>query len=227
MPILFQVAKELSDHYASLKSLPSSFAADHLLPLQPSVSHILSTFFTDHVFFLVPRSDLGALRPRDLPREIFVDEATILPTDLNAPRKKGRPTRRDKAKKATAALDSLDKWLEKMPQIPTAPQSSRTPPRNTLEPYQIKKSLVLDAIYASSDASDKRSSIEQANQFVLDRLKEAEQLVSADVIGAPMKGNLNAGLARAERAVGTFDAYTDGGGILGLLEGAGMTQAPL
>lgn len=185
-------------------------------------------FLTDHVFFVVPRSDLGALQPRDLPREIFVDEATILPTDLNAPKKKGRPTRRDKAKKATAALDSLNTWLEKTPQIPTAPgQSSRTPTTNTLELYQIQKSLMLDAVYAFPATSDEQSSIERANRFVLDRLKAAEELVSADVFGTSMEGNPNAGLARVERVVEAVDATDRRSGILSLLEGAGMTQAPL
>jgi hypothetical protein len=191
------------------------------------VCHILSTFLTDRIFFVIPRSDLGSLVPRDLPREIFVDEATVLPTDLNAPKKRGRPTRRDKAKKARVALDSLDKWLDKAPPILpiTSGHGSRTSTTNTLEQYQVQKSLMLNAVYTSPDTSDERSAVERANRFVLDRLKAAEELVSADVFATSTEGNLNAGLTRVERAVGAFDAHADRrGGILSLLEGAGISQ---
>lgn len=156
-----------------------------------------------------------------------MDEATVLPTDLNAPKKKGRPTRREKAKKAKVALDGLDKWLDKTsPILPmTSGRGFRTSTTTTLEQYQLHKSLMLNAAYTSPDTSDERSAIERANLFVLDRLKTAEELVSADIFSTLTEGNLNAGLARVERAVGAFDAHADRrGGILSLLEGAGISQ---
>ncbi|KAF9462096.1 hypothetical protein BDZ94DRAFT_1309924 [Collybia nuda] len=216
------------DHYVSFKSLPNFFIADHLLPLRPAVSHIISTFLADRIFFVVPPSEFGALQPRDLPREIFVDETTVLPTELNAPKKRGRPTRRDKVKKAAAALNVLNEWLEAAPETATTGFSPRIPTKHTLDHYKSQKSDMLDAIYASPATPGERSSIEQANIFVLDRLKAAEELVSIDVFTASTERNLNAGLARAERATDAHDTYTEKrGGILSLLEGAGIMQTPL
>jgi hypothetical protein len=195
----------------------------------------------DNVFFITPRSDLGPLNPRDIPREIFVDEKTILPLDPNAPKKKGRPNKRDKAKKARLALDNLDRWLEETPgPLPTLSASSLSPPleglpgldhppASTLRRYQTEKTHILDSIDAQSESTalslHAGMTVDKANQFVLERLKAAEGLFSLDT--TPAKDEEPAGVARVERAVKEFGdgkALGRKGGALNLLEGAGKSQ---
>jgi hypothetical protein len=232
------LADHSSDQYASLKALPISLVGDHLLPLQPIVCHVLSTLLTDGVFFLVPSTHLRALNPRDLPREIFVDEETIVPVDSAAPKKKGRPTRLDKAKKAKAVLHNLENWLEntscsQMPPTAIIPDLASTSEENrtaktevetTLGYYQNSKSHLLNGIdfrAQSGGASERYTAFQRANQFVLDRLKETEELLASD--GVTLRKDPNAVLARVERAVKDFieaEEEGQGGGILGLLEGA-------
>src|SRR6202035_5138559 len=68
-------------------------------------------------------SELEPLNPRDLPREIFVSSSPdpelpgqagstsfLMPEGL---KKKGRPSKREKMKKAKDALAGLEKWLNK------------------------------------------------------------------------------------------------------------------
>ncbi|GLB35996.1 hypothetical protein LshimejAT787_0302840 [Lyophyllum shimeji] len=229
-----------SDQFACFKALPNALNASHLQPLLPSVSYIKSVLLKDHVFFITPHSDLGPLNPRNIPREIFVDEKSILPLDPNAPKKKGRPTKRDKAKKARLALDNLDKWLEAtsapLPTLSGAPSSPTSeeipvhhPLASSLKLYQTEKSRILDSLDTPSSSSTLSlhagMTVEKANQFVLDRLKAAEGLFALDTFLA--KGDEPAGVARVERAVRELGvAKTSGrsGGALNLLEGAGKSQ---
>ncbi|KAF5385283.1 hypothetical protein D9615_001387 [Tricholomella constricta] len=229
------------DHLASLKALPDSLNADHLQPLQPNVSRILSVLLKDKVFFVTPHSVLGALSPRDLPREIFVDEGTVLRLDPSAPKKKGRPTRRDKAKKAKLALDNLDRWLEGTPgPLPTLSTVLMPPPlegaptlehplTSTLRRYHAEKTQILNSIDTQSESTvlplHVGMTVERANQFVLGRLKAAEGLFSLD--GVIVEGGALAGVARVERAVnelGDVKALGRKGGALNLLEGAGKSN---
>lgn len=108
--------------YISLVALPSALATTHLSPLQPHATYILSTLIKSQAFYIVPGSDFHALNPRELPREIFVrdDDEPSAPTWgsstsnlMDQPKKKGRPTKREKMKRAKDALGNLDKWLEK------------------------------------------------------------------------------------------------------------------
>ncbi|KAF8078776.1 hypothetical protein FPV67DRAFT_1663466 [Lyophyllum atratum] len=221
------------DHYASLKALPSALNASHLQPLLPSVSYIISVLLKDQVFFVTASSDVSPLNPRELPREIFVDEKNVSPLDPNAPKKKGRPTKRDKAKKARLALDHLDRWLGHIPgPLPTlSPPVECTPALDhplalTLQRYQAEKQQILSSVEAQPETTTLSlhagMAVEKANQFVLERLKAAEGLFSVDALSA--QGHEPAGVARVERAVKEFgDAKALGrkGGTLSLLEGAG------
>lgn len=226
------------DQYASLKALPSSLIGNYLLPLQPVVFHILSTLVTDGVFFLVPSTHLHALNPRDLPREVFVDEETVMLVDPAAPKKKGRPTRLDKAKKVKASLHNLERRLEDPScQISTAAiplglacpseanDTVKTQVEATLVQYLNSKSQLLSRIdlrAQSGGPSERYTFFQQANQFVLDRLKATEELLASDGVSL---NDPNAVLARVERAVKEFieaeeDGQGQGGGLLSLLEGA-------
>ncbi|KAG6911557.1 hypothetical protein DXG01_011859 [Tephrocybe rancida] len=227
------------DQFVSLKALPSSLTVDHLQPLQPHVSYILSVLLRGKVFFLTPYTETGSLTPRDIPREIFVEEGTVLQLDPNAPKKKGRPTKRDKVKKARQNLDSLDKWLhDTSPPLSTVVASSSSsldssasidPISLTLERYQAEKAYILDSIDSRSTntalSSHAGTALQKSNQFVLERLKAAEGLFSADISLA--QGNESTGLTRVERAVkeiGEANSLGRQGGALNLLEGAGKSQ---
>ncbi|KAG5647585.1 hypothetical protein DXG03_008938 [Asterophora parasitica] len=220
-------------------ALPDSLTASHLQPLVPCASRIVSVLLQDNIFFISPHSDVGPLNPRDLPRETFVDEGTVLPVDPNAPKKKGRPTRRDKAKKARMALDILDRWLDDAPvPLPGFSAASLLPPLEgasspdhplapTLTRYHAEKIQLLDSIDAQSDSFlEAGMAVDKANQFVLGRLKAAEGLFAVDGVTAA-KGGEPVGVTRVERAVNEFggtNAAGRKGGALNLLEGAGKTK---
>lgn len=230
------IADSYSDQYVSLKTLPSTLVGDLLLPFQPPVCHLLSTLLIDGVFFLVPSTHLRALTPRDLPREIYIDEGTVIPVDPTAPKKKGRPTRLDKARKAKVVLHDLERWLENTPcsQMPPAALSSdlvsvleanpaaKSEVEATLGHYQNSKSRLLDILDSpaqSGEASEPYAALQQANQFVLDRLKATEELLASD--GVSFSTDPTA-LSRVECAVEVFVEANKGsqGGILGFVGSA-------
>lgn len=154
-----------------------------------------------------------------------------MPADSTAPKKKGRPTRLDKAKKAKAAVHNLNRWLENASssQLPPAAITSATSESNltakteteaTLRHYQNEKLRMLDRIDLRAQPGEGYTPFQQANQFVLDRLKAAEEFMASD--GVPLSTDTNAGLARVERAVKeSINAEDEGQGrsALGLLGG--------
>jgi hypothetical protein len=151
------------------------------------------------------------------------------------PKKKGRPTRLDKVKKAKGVLHNLEMWLEntsgsQMPPAAIAPDlastsettpTAKTEVEATLGHYQNSKSYLLNRIdfrAQSGGASERYTAFQQANQFVLDRLKAMEELLASD--GISLSNDPNAVLARVEHAVKEFIEADEGhgGGILGLLK---------
>jgi hypothetical protein len=154
-----------------------------------------------NVFYLLPSTEKSAENPRELPREIIQDE------DWIEENKKGRPSKRTKALKGKAALDQLDRWLQKTTPIgseagPSYHHLVENPPNSSLRQYQSHKEQLL-AELERQEAGDK---ILSANKAVVERLKQAENIVEGD----------RPGIERVERA-----ALEGGGGILRLLEGAG------
>lgn len=161
-----------------------------------------------------------------------------MPVDPTVPRKKGRPTRLDKAKKAKSVLHNLERWLQDTsnsqtpsttapPDLTSASRASHTATTETeatLARYRDSKSRLLskmDFHERSGGASQRRTAFRQANQFVLDRLKTAEELLASDD-GSSSNGP-NAVLARVEHAVKEFIEAEEEGrkvGILGLLGGS-------
>lgn len=158
--------------------------------------------------------------------------------DPAAPKKKGRPTRLDKAKKVKASLHNLERRLEDPScQISTAAiplglacpseanDTVKTQVEATLVQYLNSKSQLLSRIdlrAQSGGPSERYTFFQQANQFVLDRLKATEELLASDGVSL---NDPNAVLARVERAVKEFieaeeDGQGQGGGLLSLLEGA-------
>ena len=226
------------DHYMSLKRLPDSFESEALLPLKSLVCYILSVLLKNQIFFIVPHSVLGPLNPRTLPREIFIDGHHLLPTVLNAPKKKGRPSKRDKAKKAKTALEDLDGWLDRAANTPATDVSLQIdhshfaaayPTTMSLARYQTEKSSLLNSIGADilSGSMQTQLTVERANRFILERLKSANQLDSLRGLPFPSEGEELVGISRVERALEELACPTGskwGVGALGLLEGAGMTR---
>lgn len=101
-------------------------------------------------------------------------------------------------------------------------------PTTTLDQYQIDKLRLLDSIRSHPPAEtgipDPWTAIEKANQFVLERLKAADEAVSSNGIPFSREGNETASVARVERAVNELADIREErqrGGALGLLEGAG------
>ncbi|KAG6862447.1 hypothetical protein C0995_011887 [Termitomyces sp. Mi166 len=229
------------DQFIALKALPTSLNVDHLQPLQPHVSYILSVLLEGTVFFITPESGSRSLNPRNLPREIFVEDGTVPPLDVNAPKKKGRPTKRDKFKKAKLGLDSLDQWLYDTPPPlstiaglslsslePSSDINKNNPVETTLLQYRTEKAQILDVIDSQStsttSSSHKNLTIQKSNQFILERLKAAEGFFSTE----STSDDQTTGVSRIERAVnelGVVNSVGRLGGALSLLEGAGKIQS--
>jgi hypothetical protein len=100
------------DTYVQLLNLPTQIITPELSPLSPYVIHLLSTLLQQNAFHIYPHSSLKTRFT--LPREWFVEEAEASGlTEASAPKKKGRPGKRDRSKKARDALVQLEKWLDK------------------------------------------------------------------------------------------------------------------
>lgn len=213
-----------------------------LQPLRFPVVFILSCFLRDNVFFILPQTDLGVMNPRDLPREIVSNDTILLANNNSLPKKKGRPTKIEKSKRAKAALDTLEKWLETSACPPsnfqrnnpfTFSQSSDSrhilstaAPLPALNDYQGDKARLLTRIgtsYADTEGSSSGTlALEKANKLVFERLQEAQSLVDPDE--APRDGIAIVGLERVERAIREVNSsqVARKGGVLNLLEGAGL-----
>jgi len=258
------------DLYTSIMTLPQTLI-EHLTPLQPHTIYVLSTLAQAQAFYILPASTLHPLNPRELPREIFVQDgyelssvdeqyltgnrnqgsgSTVDP-DIPLTKKKGRPTKRDKKKKAVQALQQVDKWLEKntvtiqplsnpvsgqtappeanLPPITTHVLMSH-PPVATLNNYRTQKSQLLDAINLHVGESAGRTSaqeaLDRANTAVLARMKKLDQIAAEKGLEVGGEGGERTGLGRVEKAVAELHqadvASGPRGGILGLLESGGM-----
>ncbi|KAJ3967625.1 hypothetical protein EV361DRAFT_1028273 [Lentinula raphanica] len=223
------------DHYSSLLSLPKALTSEMLAPLRPYVTHVLQTLVDSETFYIIPSSDLGAFNPRPLPRELYVDSITS-EAALQKSKKAGRPSRRDKAKKAKAALDGIDKWMHKTSvPIPSANGGNHgstlgdstmhyllaQPPAQTLHDYQAHKADMMRAIeFPPANPYNVHFAMEQVSFEVLERLR---QLQETEIPKTKTDAPTFAGRERAERAVREMREQ-GGAGLLGLLEGSGIEE---
>jgi hypothetical protein len=99
--------------YRTLLALPASLSPAHLLPLQPYATYLLSVLLSSRAFHILPKSSLRPQNPTELPRGRFVEDTTDTASESSTAKKKGRPSKRDKARKAKDAVAALDRWLEK------------------------------------------------------------------------------------------------------------------
>lgn len=234
MELIYLIVELELDQYSSLLLLPTTLTTEMLLPLQPYVSHILDCLVKSEAFYIIPSSDLCAFNPRQLPREIYVDSLSSDTNLATTNKKVGRPTKRDKAKKAKAALDGVDKWMHKTT-VPApgveegdpAGASATThylltqPPTQTLTEYQAQKKIALDAIGFPSDG---HSVVEQVSYEVLARLRQLQE-TEGSKLDTDATTSFS-GKERAERAV--KEMKEKGGlGLFGLLEGNGIDDPEL
>lgn len=259
----------LPDLYTSIMTLPQTLMG-HLTPLQPHAIYILSTLVKAQVFYILPMSTLYPLNPRGLPREIFVQDGyelsnlvdeqhfagnpsqesgSAMVPEVPVKKKKGRPTKRDKKKKAMYALHQVDKWLEKNTVTiqpppntvsgqptggevqPLAPITTHVlmshPPVTTLNSYRTQKWQLLDAVNREGpEATSVQDALDRANSAVLARMKKLDQMAAEKGLEVGGEGGERTGLGRVEKAVSELHqgdvASGPRGGILGLLEGGGM-----
>ncbi|OSX67483.1 hypothetical protein POSPLADRAFT_1128051 [Postia placenta MAD-698-R-SB12] len=182
------------DLYKSVSSLSETLADPALLPLQPYAEFVLSALI-----------DAQAV----LPREIFVEDGhesavyaaltgeAAASQPIRPPKKKGRPSKRDRVKKAKDALIALEKYADintvsLVPQPPwpvhsmAGPSSAALdptdtthilvahPPMTTRHNYQVQKDQLLDALYSrSADSLGLDSSEETVGRIALERANEA------------------------------------------------------
>ncbi len=243
-------------------SLPTALHENHLLRLRPYVVHILTTLLDAQAFLILPDSSLRAQHPARLPREIFVPEGqdstvflqaagavdTTDEANATAPaKKKGRPSKRDKARKAKDALASLERYVdrnavtlpEQYPHHSLGPaQASNThmvlgqAPHTSLKNYVDRKNELLVTIYAhvpdggsSPSQLGPTDALQLANEAVLVRLKQIDAMAAEQGLEVGGEGGEKTGLSRVEKAVGELRGSSGIGasaGILGLLEGAGI-----
>jgi hypothetical protein len=175
--------------------LPDAVANTHVRDLQPYTGFILSCLWKDQIFFILPKNEFRPLNPRVLPREVLAPN--LNPESLQ--KRKGRPAGREKSKKARAALQTLDEWIAK---------PSNSIESDPLYEYQADKSSMMNALAPEA-------AMDGVNTFVLERLQTARESVPIE----QRETDVNVGIPRIERAI-----ESGGWGILGLLEGAGISR---
>src|SRR6266508_4866316 len=89
--------------------MAENLTSQQVISFRPQVQYVLSRLQKDGVFLILPKSDLGPMNPRDLPREIYADDGIVF-NDPNQ-KKKGRPAKRERGKKARLALDELNQLV--------------------------------------------------------------------------------------------------------------------
>lgn len=207
--------------FQSLLTLPSLLDTEQLSPLSPQVTHVLSQLVSSEAFYILPSSDLELCK---LPREIFVsdreEEEAVGEVSATA-RKRGRPSRRDKQKRANQAAAALETWLRQEGACP----ASDTPElhnddhdqvsvivSSSRDAYLAQKRVMLDGL--ARDGSG-REVLRTANEAVLRRLREIDEMAASQGLEVGGEGGEKTGLARVEKVVG--EMAEGGGGILGMV----------
>ncbi|KAI0778298.1 hypothetical protein BD413DRAFT_601085 [Trametes elegans] len=251
------------DVYEEMLSLPSALEESRYRPLKPYVSYVLTTMLDAQVFHILPHSSLHARTPSNLPREVFIpdgqESAAILEAStsypssheqgINAPKKKGRPSKRDKMRKAKEALVSLEKYVDRnyislpqqvppLPGTPTGPTLVDTvstqaghavfgqAPTGSLGNYLSRKNDLLATVY--SEEGGQHEAVRHANEAVLARLKQIDEMAAEKGLEVGGEGGEKTGLERVDKAVEELRRGTGvgaSGGILALSEGAGLDLA--
>ncbi len=228
--------------------------------LAPYASQVLSALTNVNVFYILPVSKLGPYHPRLLPREVYIEDVdemaerdaltTPLEFEVDPPapglngtgedavtrkvqKKKGRPSKRDMAKRAKEAVAGLDRWLERTESVSqvaggdgAGPSRARGQallshaPTGSRANYGAQKARVLGALLEREEGKGVEA-LERANLAVLGRLRKVDAMVAERGMEVGGEGGELTGLGRVERAAGEMA----NGGILGLSQGAGLSRA--
>ncbi|KAH7885928.1 hypothetical protein F5I97DRAFT_2024075 [Phlebopus sp. FC_14] len=169
------------------------------------------------------------------------------PAGLEPTKRKGRLSKREKITMARHSLDSLDKWLNRTESTyrplhtsgstkPTAPVTTHAllsrSPIVTRDYYRAQKLQLLNGIDScyqdgatTSQDNAARVALDRANHAVAARMRKIDEEAAKQGLEVGGEGGERTGLQRVERAVdelGRTTAAGGRGGILGLLEGAGI-----
>ncbi|KAI0651965.1 hypothetical protein C8Q79DRAFT_1005211 [Trametes meyenii] len=253
------------DAYQSMLALPITLKEPSHRNLKPYVVYILTNMLDAQLFHLLPDSSLNAQNPSRIPREVLLmdDQAAFEASFISArhqqegtgsvvPKKKGRPSKRDKLRKAKEALVSLEKYVDRsyvaLPEPPPAPHMAvgaanmdteadamhtghtifGQVPAISLGNYVARKSELLATVQLDTQEGSQKAALRHANEAVLSRLKQIDEMAAEKGLEVGGEGGDKTGLARVERAVEELrQAFGVGayGGILGLLEGAGIDDS--
>ena len=246
-----------TDQYELLIETPQAVSAI----LAPYASQVLSALINAKTFYLLPVSGLGSYNPRVLPREVYVEDVDetsqrytqafplesehdpsvpglsstqVTSTPIKVPKKKGRPSKRDMAKRAKEAIAGLDRWLDRTDSVSRVASGTGTGPSRARGDvllshaptvsrvnYQAQKSRVLGALLVG-EGGEGVEALERANMAVLARLKKIDAMAAEKGLEVGGEGGELTGLGRVERAARELRGGGKGG-ILGLSEGAGAT----
>ena len=183
------------------------------------MTHVLSQLVNSEAFYILPSSDLELCR---LPREIFVpdrEEEEVMGDASAIARKRGRPSRRDKQKRANQAAAALETWLRQEQARPGSDtpelhsgddrDQSLVPVSSSRDAYLVQKRVILDIL--TRDGSG-REVLRTANEAVLRRLREIDEMAASQGLEIGGEGGEKTGLARIEKVVGEMEEGS--GGIL-------------
>jgi hypothetical protein len=225
-----RLTTSITDQYDLLMELPKAVSP----VLAPYASQLLSALINARAFYILPVSRLEPYNPRTLPREVYVEEETAETTPLSemeldhpvsgasttrVPKKKGRPSKRDMAKKTKDAVAGLGRWLERTEPVgpSRAPRSQEHGPTVSRANYRAQKERVVSELLEGENGEGAQA-LERANMAILGRLKKIDAMAAEKGLEVGGEGGESTGLARVERAVGEGNP-----GILGLTEGAGCS----
>ncbi|KAI9445333.1 hypothetical protein H4582DRAFT_1914710 [Lactarius indigo] len=237
------------DQYDLLLELPKVVPS----ALAPYASQVLSALINARVFYILPLSRLEPYNPRTLPREVYVEDEEETPERTESiplseteqdqlvsgasttqagkapPKKKGRPSKRDMAKKTKDAVAGLGRWLERTEPVAGEGVGPSRARGHVLRPqdhaptvsrtnYRGQKERVLSALL-EGESGEGAQALERANLAVLGRLKKIDAMAAEKGMEVGGEGGESTGLGRVERAVAELAQGKSG--ILGLTEGAG------
>lgn len=246
----------MTDQYELLLETPKAVSPI----LAPYASQVLSALINAKAFYVLPVSGLGSYNPLVLPREVYIEDVDetsqrdtralplepefdpsvpglsstqeVTTTPIRVPKKKGRPSKRDMAKRAKEAIAGLDRWLDRTDSVSRVASGTGTGPSRargdallshaptvSRANYRVQKARVLGALLVR-EGGEGVEALERANMAVLARLKKIDAMAAEKGMEVGGEGGVLTGLGRVERAVGELRGGGKGG-ILGLSEGAG------
>ncbi|VDC01898.1 unnamed protein product [Peniophora sp. CBMAI 1063] len=216
-----------TDHLKALLGLPTLLQlSDRDGPLAPYVAHILNELRKRNIFHILPVSTLQPYLPATLPREIFVPETEPigLAEESAAQKRPGRPTKKDEARKARAAATELGKWIEKTNPPPGAdPNTSAAMaghPHDLRAEYVVQKQSLVAELLGSEEGKEALAKAQNGTLGRLRLINEQAEKRGKEVGADGPRGTM----LRLERAIGDVGTPGREGGMLSLLEGAGMPQ---